>query len=351
MIDFIKKTVHPPGIAKPDRLALFSAIGGTAEKVRLDALKAFNAHFPYLADSAKLEEHAGALIIPRLPEDTEKEFRGRVTAASFFLMRAGERACVLDQLRSHFGDRFILKEEFLQVYVRIIDLEEEDRAWVRGFLGWILNPNIELAVSEWFRFADEAVFGEYQNSAIHRVNSDFFYRGLCCGGRFLCDQGTAALCDGFLVCGGSWNCDDFQSAPGTIFDTVLAALPLNGAYRCDGSFDCSGYIRIYDPRTFTVPILPADGFEDKISFRTGPVHLEDTARINALCGGSRMWGGSNCAPAAEALMAIRIITPVRCGGSRTPSCITCGGTWTCDGSHTCFEGWYCSGDLIEEEVI
>jgi hypothetical protein len=103
MIDFIKQTVNPPGINKPNRLALFSAIGDTAEKVRADALKAFNAHFLYLADSAKLEEHGKALIIPHLADDTEQEFRDRVSTASFFLMRAGERAYIREQLQARFG--------------------------------------------------------------------------------------------------------------------------------------------------------------------------------------------------------------------------------------------------------
>jgi hypothetical protein len=57
MIKRIEETINPPGIANKNRLALFSTIGGIADTVRADALKAFNARFPYLADGAKLEEH------------------------------------------------------------------------------------------------------------------------------------------------------------------------------------------------------------------------------------------------------------------------------------------------------
>jgi hypothetical protein len=53
----LRKTINPPGLANKNRLALFSTIGGIADTVRAGALKAFNAHFPYLADGAKLAEH------------------------------------------------------------------------------------------------------------------------------------------------------------------------------------------------------------------------------------------------------------------------------------------------------
>jgi hypothetical protein len=42
---------------RKNRTAFFTTISDVADIVRTDALKAFNAHFPYLADSAKLEEH------------------------------------------------------------------------------------------------------------------------------------------------------------------------------------------------------------------------------------------------------------------------------------------------------
>jgi hypothetical protein len=83
----IEKTINPPGITKKNRASIFSTISDVADIVRADALKAFNAHFPYLADSAKLEEHGNALLIPRLPDDNEKEYRDRVATASFFLVQ------------------------------------------------------------------------------------------------------------------------------------------------------------------------------------------------------------------------------------------------------------------------
>jgi hypothetical protein len=311
----------------------------------------FNAHFPYLAGSAKRAEHGKALMIPRLAEDTEKEYRECVSTAGFFLMRAGERVSIEEQLQDPFGGRSVLKDEFRNVYVRIVDIEEEERAWVAGFLDWILNPNIALTVAGWFHFVEEILLEELQDSLTRRTGTDIYRQGLCCDGRFLRDQGKAAVCAGTLLCDGSWKCEDFQPARGTLYDTVCAPVFPDGAYRGDGSFDCSGYIRIYDPKTFTVPIMPTDGAEDTLVFESGPLCFEDGMRHAPLCDGSWMCDGSNLAPMVDTPMKLRLITPVRCDGMRTPSCSACDGTWTCDGSHDCFDGWYCSGDLIEEEVV
>jgi hypothetical protein len=59
---------------------------------------------------------------PRLIDDTEKEYRDRVSTASFFLMRSGERAYILEQLNAHFGNRYTVMDEFLDVYVKVCDL-------------------------------------------------------------------------------------------------------------------------------------------------------------------------------------------------------------------------------------
>jgi hypothetical protein len=61
MKKFIEKTVNPPGINKKNRGAIFSLIGSVGDRVKADAEKAFNAHFPYIADGAKLAEHGIAL--------------------------------------------------------------------------------------------------------------------------------------------------------------------------------------------------------------------------------------------------------------------------------------------------
>jgi hypothetical protein len=70
MIGWIEKIINPPGIDKPARRSLFEIIGAVGGRLKADALKAFNAHFPYLADREKLAEHGTALLVPRMAYDT-----------------------------------------------------------------------------------------------------------------------------------------------------------------------------------------------------------------------------------------------------------------------------------------
>jgi phage tail P2-like protein len=184
-----------------------------------------------------------------------------------------------------------------------------------------------------------------------RQDVDIYPGGLRCDGRFLCDQGKMTLCDGSLKCDGAWTCVDSLPALGTIYDTVQASIFPDGTYRCDGSFDCSGYIKIYDPIKITGPIMPKAGTEDTIRMSQGLDPFEDHVYFVHVCGGAWNCDGNNLVPIIDAPIKLRIITPVRCDGTRTPSCSTCDGTWVCDGSHTCFDGWYCSGDIITEEGV
>jgi hypothetical protein len=348
---WVEKNINPVGLEKKDRGSLYSLIARVFGRVRDDAHTAVKAHFPFLANEEKLREHGKALYIPHITGDTPEEYRRRVSTASFFLSRAGERSYILEQMETHFGGRFTLKEEFLQVLVKITGLTDDDRRWVLDFLDSILDPNIALTVAEWFHFVEYLVLQEEQRYTLWKSDTDMFRYGLCHDRRFLCDQGKATLCNGDLVCDGSWNCEDFIPARGTIFDTVLAPVFPNGAYRCDGSFDCSGYIPIYDPGDFPGPIFPADVLADTLVMQMGTERFEDVIRLNPICDGAWTCDGSNLAPMADAPMAIRVIRPMRCDGSRTPSCSVCDGSWRCDGTYARFDGWYCSGDLQEEEVV
>ena len=172
MIDWIIKHINPLGTEKKSRGSLYRFIARVLGQVRDDAVMSFRAHFPLLADSRKLREHGKALFIPEIDGDTEDEYRARVSGASFFLSRAGERAYILDQLRAHFGSRFASREEFLKVFVKIVDLDERDRKWVPDFLDTILDPNVFISVAEWFMFSDSAVTGELHHIAVCETNID-----------------------------------------------------------------------------------------------------------------------------------------------------------------------------------
>jgi len=148
MKDWIKENVNPPGMEKNNRGFLFSLIGRVFDIVRNDSVKTFNAFFPYLADKDKLLEHAQVLSVPKLPYDTDDDFRNRVATASFYLMKAGGRAYIHRQLQSRFGDQYVLTEEFLQVFVQIVDKQDENVEWLWDFLDRILDPNISFRISE-----------------------------------------------------------------------------------------------------------------------------------------------------------------------------------------------------------
>ena len=146
MIGWIKDNLDPPGTEKKNRGAIFKTIGDIMALVRADAVKAYNAHFPYLADESKLEEHGKALNIPHLINDKPEEYRNRVTAASFFLMKAGERGFIMDLLKERFKDRFEVVENFLRIQTKVEDLTEEERSWVFGLLDSLVDPNVSLDV-------------------------------------------------------------------------------------------------------------------------------------------------------------------------------------------------------------
>jgi hypothetical protein len=175
MKDWIRKNIDPPGLEKKNRGSLFSLVGRVFGIVRDDAVKAFNAFFPYLADPEKLREHGRALSVPELPYDTEAEYRDRVATASFYLMRAGERSYIHEQLQAHFGDRYILKEEFLEIYIQVVDVNDEDIAWALNFFNEILDPNIKFTVSEWFAYIETFLIDEKHSViAVGRQDAESF---------------------------------------------------------------------------------------------------------------------------------------------------------------------------------
>jgi hypothetical protein len=251
------ETINPPGVQKPNRLALFTSIRDVGTIVKADALKAFNAHFPYLADEVKLEEHGAALLVPHLVDDTSGEYRDRVSTASFFLMRAGERAYILEQLTAHFADRYIVLDEFLHVYVKVRDLEERDRHWLLQFLDELVNPNVSLSVVEWYKFIESVITHEALAMNLLTSNSDSF-------------SANIAKLNGRLKLDGS-----------TLNDIVIAKPKLDGYWMLDGTLalsgtkitlPASGYVRI--------PAKLGAGVLDCFALSLGTSHLEEyVARV------------------------------------------------------------------------
>jgi hypothetical protein len=152
MKEWIEKNLDPPGNEHKNWRSIFSFIGRVFGIVKDDAVKAHNAFFPYLADENKLEEHGRALAIPHLLYDKPDEYRNRVAAASFFLMKAGERGYIMNLLEERFGERIEVIEKFLQLQTKIADATEEEKAWVFSLLDFLVDPVVYLKITELLRY-------------------------------------------------------------------------------------------------------------------------------------------------------------------------------------------------------
>jgi hypothetical protein len=219
--DLVEKTINPPGMLKKNRRALFLTIRDIALLVKKDALTAFNAHFPYLADPEKLREHGDALLIPRLLHDTDTEYRERVAAASFFLMKAGERRYITGQLEEHFPNRYKIIEAFLNVHLKVTDLTDDERVWVLELLDSLLNPNISTELSEWFHYIDKVILSDTALYTYERQDIDLFEEKILRDGRILRDGKTIfnktvkVLRDGRFKRNGRYGRSGSYTFPGT----------------------------------------------------------------------------------------------------------------------------------------
>ena len=328
--ELIDKTINPPGIQKKNRRSIFKTIGDVGTKIKQDALIAFNAHFPYLADEKKLEEHGEALLIPHLLHDGSEEFRNRVAAASFFLSKAGERGYILSQLEAHFGGRYILSEDFLRVYVKVLDLSDSDRQWVQQFLDELLNPVITLTVAEWFKYVERISVDERQTTTVRKDGIDIYpFDCLRYDGRFLCDQGEEILCDGKRICSGLFPCVRFVYKRGTVFDEYKKSIFADGTFRCTGEWDCSGYERIQAESALRDPIMPR-GKAEALTVNLTMEAFQDTATPS------------------DGVMVLHIKRPLTCNGSYSPYCALADGSWNCSGTYSGFDGRYYRDEIIEE---
>jgi hypothetical protein len=153
MKEWIEKNLDPPGMERKNWRSIFSFIGRVFGLVKDDAIKAHNAFFPYLCDEDKLRQHGKSLMIPELPFDTEKNYRERVATASFYLMRAGERTYIHEQLQAHLDNRYEIDEDFLEIYLKVSELNSEERIWAYRFLDGILDPNISFSIAKLLNFS------------------------------------------------------------------------------------------------------------------------------------------------------------------------------------------------------
>jgi hypothetical protein len=176
-------------LLKPNRGAVF-------ERVKTDTEKAFHAYFPYLSDMPKLNQHGKALSIPRFIHDDDEEYRKRVAAAAFYLTNMGGRAYTITQLQDHFGDRYMMVEQFLRLQVKVTGFTDADKQWLRNFLDSTLDPNTSFALTEWFNFVDTVTLGDIPLITAVRKDRDAYPRGLRYDGWIKYDYGLEIRYDG-----------------------------------------------------------------------------------------------------------------------------------------------------------
>jgi hypothetical protein len=241
----------------------------------LSATTAFNAHFPYVADARKLARHGQSLSISRLKHDTERDYRERVAAASFYLMHTGERSYISEQMATHYGTgHYMLWDEFLHIFAKVEDLSDEDRAWAYGLLERVVNPNVVLTIIDWLKFTEEISRKAAQTMLLKQVKHDVYPAGLQCDGRILCDQGIEILCNGSWFCNGAVTCARFIPAFGTIYDTITKVETCNGSRLCDGAIDCSGKLLVHALEDISLPLLIPDLRIDQLDTGIGIWHYK-----------------------------------------------------------------------------
>jgi hypothetical protein len=261
MKDLIHR-INPPGLIKPHRGALFSTIGTVFDKVRLDAEKAFFAHFPYMADMAKLSQHGKALSIPRFGYDSDEEYRKRVATAAFYYTHAGERSYTTAQLQEHFRDRYTLIESFLNVHIKVLDLTDADKKWLRDFFDSTLDPNILFSLTEWFNFVETVTVGDIPLITAVRKDWDIYPRGLRYDGRIKYDHGREIRLDGNGAYDGAWHYGGVIPKPGTISDYIRIPEWYNGTRTYGGEITYSGDAEVWAPEAIPNPATYGSGQDD-----------------------------------------------------------------------------------------
>jgi hypothetical protein len=141
-----------------------------------------------------------------------------VSAAAFYHTAAGGRSYTITRLKEHFGERYPLIEEFLKVHVKALDFTDEDKLWLRNFLDLTLDPNISIALTEWFHFAESVVMTDIPFITTVRKDRDIYPRGPRYDGRIKYDHGVAPCFDGKQRYDGVVSYSKVISKKGTIID-------------------------------------------------------------------------------------------------------------------------------------
>lgn len=239
------KKIAPPGVEKTNLGRLYKVIAELGTSAADDATRVFRNFFPYLSDSKALAAHGKALSIPRYSNDTDESYRKRVATALFYIRQRGTRGFFKTAISQRFESRgFELIEEFMHLTVKVLDMTEADRAWLYEFLEAELDPNILIALVDWFKWVER--FEMQEDLALAALPSflDVWHWGLTLDGQILLDHGSVVLLDGSFLLDGGEELDGVQAVAGTWTGKRSLDFLLSGMMPLDGREDLDAEILV-----------------------------------------------------------------------------------------------------------
>ena len=161
---WMERNLHPPGVRQKNRRALYRIISRIAGQVADDAARSKRQFYARAAGS--LPEHGESKGIPRLPSESEVEYRGRLASACSVLRRTGETQGLREFLDDYVPGRWRITDsprDFFRVgsgrigktpigtsalvTVYVTDLAKAEQLNIEAFLDWFLGADIAYRVT------------------------------------------------------------------------------------------------------------------------------------------------------------------------------------------------------------
>ena len=161
---WMERQLHPPGVRQKNRRALYRIISRIAGQAADDAAESKRQFYSRVAGS--LAEHGESKGIPRLPSESNAEYRKRLASACSVLRRTGETQGLREFLDDYVPGRWRITDsprDFFrvgsgrigktpigspaQVTVYVTDLAKVERTNIEAFLDWFLGADIVYRVA------------------------------------------------------------------------------------------------------------------------------------------------------------------------------------------------------------
>jgi hypothetical protein len=198
---------------------------------------------------------------------------------------------LVNQLREHFGDRYTLIEEFLNVHVKVLDFTDEDKTWLRNFFDSTLDPNILIALTEWFNFVEVVALGDIPLMRAERKDRDVYPRGLRYDGRIRYDHGQEIRFDGSGTYNGALKYRTITPKQGTVLDFVKIAESYNGVRTYGGEIPYTGDTEVWAPEAIANPATYGSGKDDDALGIQINQRVQDQAELYPTYDGCVSYGG------------------------------------------------------------